>query len=185
MYVFIDEIYLDFLEGEERETSYSLSENFIVASSLTKVYGLGGLRCGWVIAPPPIARKLRVMNDYLIVEGVFMSEQISTKVIPLLDSLLEKNRPLINQNKSMIREFIHEDRWLSWVEPEGGVICFPRVEARMSGDRLASILRAKNDTSVVPGSYFGDAQHFRLGFGVSPAILARGLENIKKALSEP
>jgi bifunctional pyridoxal-dependent enzyme with beta-cystathionase and maltose regulon repressor activities len=66
----------------------------------------------------------------------------------------------------------------------GGVVCFPRIEARLNGDKLARLLQEKYNTSVALGSFFEEPQHFRLGFGVSSQILADGLENIRKVLKE-
>ncbi len=182
--VLIDEIYLDFLKGAERETSFSLAENIIVISSLTKVYGLGGLRCGWILADTELVKKIRSIIEYVNGEGVFIGEQISARIFSQLYSLIEKNRELFERNRSMIKTFIQGEERLSWVEPAGGVICFPKVNAKLSGDRLASILLEKYETAVVPGSFFEEPQQFRLGFGVSSKILAVGLENIKKALEE-
>jgi len=180
--VLVDEIYLDFLEGQE--TSFSLADNVIVISSLTKVYGLGDLRCGWVLCRPHLAGKLRRIIDYIDVEGVFVGEQISAESFPQLDSLREKSKPLVEENISILRKFIQEEEKLSWVEPQGGVVCFPRIESNTSGDELAAILSEKYETSIVPGSFFEESRHFRLGFGLNPQVLARGLENIKMALKE-
>lgn len=179
----VDEIYLDYMEGEERETSFSLAENIIVISSLTKVYGLGGLRCGWILVPSKLEKKMRSIIEYINVEGVFIGEQVSARVFSQLDSILEKNKELVNQNSMMMRNFIQKEEKLSWVEPAAGILCFPKVEG-LTGDRLASLLLEKYNTSVVPGRFFEDPQHIRIGYGVTPGILARGLENIKKALGE-
>jgi aspartate/methionine/tyrosine aminotransferase len=184
VWLLVDEIYLDYMEEEEeRETSFSLAENIIVISSLTKVYGLGGLRCGWILAPSKIVKKMRSIIDYTSVEGVFIGEQISAGVFSQLDSILEKNKELVKQNSMMMRNFIQKEEKLSWVEPAAGILCFPKVEG-LTGDRLASLLLEKYKTSVVPGRFFEDSQHIRIGIGVPSGILARGLENIKKALEE-
>ena len=182
--VIMDEIYLDFLDDEDEETSFHLAENILVISSLTKVYGLGGLRCGWVLSPSDLVMQMRRIIDYTSVEGVFIGEQISSKMISQLDFIKDRNQELIQQNKSLIKDFIQSESSLSWVEPPGGTICFPRLEANISGDDLAQLLREKYDTAVVPGSFFEAPQHFRLGFHVSQETLARGLENIKAALQE-
>lgn len=178
----VDEIYLDFLEGQENETSFLQEENIVVISSLTKVYGLGGLRCGWILASPELADRMRRIIDYFNVEGVFMAEQLSSKAFRRLGFIKKKNQERIEQNRHAVKRFIQEEEKLSWVEPAGGIICFPRVEGDLSGDGLAEILRRKYDTAVVPGSFFEEPQHFRLGFDVSFETLARGLENIRKVL---
>ena len=181
-WVLIDEIYLEFLEGMESETSFSLEENIIVISSLTKVFGLGGLRCGWILAPSELAKRMRRIIDYINVDGVFIGEQISAEIFGQIDSIRERNKEVLERNMSMIANFIREEGKLSWIEPAGGVVCFPKVEAELSGIELASLLLEKYETSVVPGSFFEEPQHFRIGFGVKPDTLTRGLENIKKLL---
>jgi hypothetical protein len=182
--ILVDEIYLEFLEGPEKESSYSLADNIIVISSLTKVYGLGGLRCGWILAPAELAKRIRAVIDYTNIDGVFIGEQISARIFSQLDSINEKNKELVGQNREMIRDFIQEEERLKWVEPAGGVVCFPKVEAGLSGDSLAALLQEKYRTSVVPGSFFEEPQHFRLGFGVAPSILASALKYIKKVLEQ-
>lgn len=182
--VVVDEIYLDFLKGKQRETSFHLSDSIIVISSLTKVYGLGGLRCGWILAPSKLVKRMRRILDYIQVEGVFIGEKISSEVFGQLDLIQNQNEARNRQNKARVKRFIQDEERLSWVEPAGGVICFPRVEGEMGGDKLAEALLRDFDTAVVPGSFFEAPEHFRLGFGVDPEILARGLDNIKKALKK-
>jgi len=180
----IDEIYLEFLEGREARTSFHLADNIIVTSSLTKVFGLGGLRCGWILAPSPLAKEMRKIIDYTNVEGVFIGEQISARVIEQLDSVKKKFVPQMIANRRLVERLIEEEESLDWVEPAGGIVCFPRVRQEDGGDRLAEILRHTYETSVVPGQFFEDPQNFRLGFGVNPRLLAEGLENIKSALRD-
>jgi aspartate/methionine/tyrosine aminotransferase len=180
----IDEIYLEFLEGGETETSFHLADNIIVTSSLTKVYGLGGLRCGWILAQSLLAKEMRTIIDYTNVEGVFIGEQISVGVIEQLESVKKKFAPQVNANRLMVERTIEEEENLDWVEPAGGVVCFPRVRQEEGGDRLAETLRHSYETSVVPGRFFEDSQNFRLGFGVDPQSLAEGLANIRSALKD-
>jgi aspartate/methionine/tyrosine aminotransferase len=182
--ILVDEIYLEFLASKKEATGFHLADNIIVASSLTKVYGLGGLRCGWVLAPSYLTEKMRRLMDYVHVEGVFIAEQISAKVFALLDSQRAKNKPAIEKNLSLVRDFIAGEKKLRWVEPAHGIVCFPRIEARLDGTQLARLLREKYETSVVPGHFFEEPRHFRLGFGVPASVLEKGLENIRKVLED-
>lgn len=180
--VVIDEIYLEFLD--EEPTGFHLADNVIIISSLTKVFGLGNIRCGWILAHPELAKKLRRIIDYMYVEGVFIAEEIGWRMFEKLDEIKKRNKELIEKNKSLVRDCIHQEKGLSWVEPAGGVVCFPRIEVSLNGDELAEILRKNYDTAVVPGRFFEQAQHFRLSYGGNTDILAAGLENIRKALKK-
>ena len=180
--VVIDEIYLEFLFGEP--TAFHLSDNVIIISSLTKVFGLGHLRCGWVLAQPDLVKRMRRIIDYMNVEGTLIGEKIAHQIFGQLDKIKGKTKALIEINKAAVMDSINQEEHLSWVEPAGGVVCFPRIESGLTGDELVKILRADHDTAVVPGSFFERPQHFRLGFGGDSKILAEGLSNIQKALSE-
>ncbi len=181
-FVFVDEIYLEFLEGKAGATSFHLAENIVVTSSLTKAFGLGGLRCGWLFAPEKLAVRMRRLVDLLSVEGVFIGEQISAKAFSRLDSLRERNRPLVGRNFALVRDFIAAEEKLEWVEPAAGIIAFPRIRTGPDGTELARFLKASYDTAVVPGHFFEEPRHFRLGFGVATEELSEGLARIHKAL---
>jgi aspartate/methionine/tyrosine aminotransferase len=180
--VFVDEIYLEFTGDDPPATAFSAGENVIAASSLTKAYGLGGLRCGWVFAPLPLAGTLRRLMDHLNVEEVFIGEQIASMVIGRLAGWTAAGLPALRRNLALVRDFIGSEDKLSWVEPESGIVCFPRIEAGIGGTELAAILEERYDTTVVPGRFFEEPRHFRLGFGGPEDELAEGLENIHRAL---
>src|SRR2546428_6218483 len=61
--VLVDEVYLDAVYENTPRTSFHLGQEFVVTSSLTKVYGVSGLRCGWILAQPDLAGKMRRLND--------------------------------------------------------------------------------------------------------------------------
>jgi len=182
----IDEVYREFELRTGPLTSFGLADNIMTISSLTKVFGLSGLRCGWMLVPRPMIRRVRQVVDNLHVEHVFPAEQISARIFPLLDVLKEKNRGWIEANKAVVRQFIQETPRLEWVEPDAGIVAFPRVAgvsgADAPGDRLARRLIENGDTAVVPGSFFEDGRHIRLGFGLQGDDLRRGLDRVRAAL---
>jgi aspartate/methionine/tyrosine aminotransferase len=180
--VFVDEIYLEFLEGGQ--TSFHLADNMIIASSLTKAYGLGGLRCGWILAPSFLSEKMRRLMDHDHVESVFIGEQISAKAFGRLDSIRAENNRVIEKNLALVRDFFRRENRLRWVAPAHGIACFPRIEARLDGTQLARMLLEKYETLVVPGHFFEESRHFRLGYGVPTPVLEQGLENIRSVLKE-
>jgi aspartate/methionine/tyrosine aminotransferase len=184
-WLLIDEVYRGFLDGKRATTAFGLADNILVSSSLGKVYGLGDLRCGWVLAPPDLAERMRRIIDYINVEGVFIGERTATLAFDRLDALRELDRPLVEGNRELVADFMRTAvarGWLSWVEPPGGVIIFPRIEIPMSGDELAAIVLRDFDTALTPGSFFEAPDHFRLGFAGDPGELATGLEYVGRVL---
>lgn len=182
-YLFLDEIYLEFLSGAAGQSAFGLNDRVIVASSLTKVYGLGGLRCGWVLAPKKIAGSFRRLMDYLIVEGVFIGEKIASLVFPYLDEIRAKSLPVIERNRQLLIEFISSEEKLRWVAPAGGVVCFPRLVAGGNGDEFSFQLLSEAGIRVVPGSFFEAPAHFRLGYSVPTETLRQALEAMHSLLT--
>lgn len=184
--VCVDEVYLELAAGGGFRTSFGSADNIIVVSSLTKAFGLGGLRCGWILAPPNIAPAIRRAVDHLHVEHVFPAEQIALQAFKRLDRLITRHCAWAEKNLGIVREFMAGEPRLTWIEPGGGIVAFPRVvgpEGEMEGgDRLALELRKNMDTLVVPGRFFEDARHFRLGFGLESGLLRLGLRNIRVKL---
>ncbi|MBN1272145.1 MAG: pyridoxal phosphate-dependent aminotransferase [Candidatus Aminicenantes bacterium] len=185
IFLFVDEIYLEFMEEELGKTMFSLGDHIITASSLTKVYGLGGLRSGWVFAPSRLAEKIRTIIDHVYVEGVFSGERFAYLLLDRLEEIHKTNRKLIERNFSLVREFVRSAKNLEYVEPDGGVVCFPRVEGNKRGDTVAEILLREHGTRIVPGSFFEHPDFFRLGFGVKTSELRRGLKNLRAVLDGP
>jgi aspartate/methionine/tyrosine aminotransferase len=183
IYLVVDEIYLEFLE-EETSTSFHLGDNVIAISSLTKVFGLGGLRCGWILAPSHLVKRLKIIHDYNIVEGVFVGEWISARIFDRLDSIRKKHQEHIRHHLEMIRDFMQKEQRFDWVEPEGGAVCFPRILTGSNGDEFADRLVNDFDIAVVPGSFFEDDRHFRLSCAVETDVLSYALEKMSEVLSE-
>ncbi|MGD2245752.1 MAG: pyridoxal phosphate-dependent aminotransferase [Candidatus Aminicenantes bacterium] len=178
----IDEIYLEFLESDSGQTSFHLGDNMAVISSLTKVFGLGDLRCGWVLATPELVKRMKIIQDYSIIEGVFIGELISSIIFGRLDAIREKKSKRISTNLRMIKEFVEGESRLEWIKPAGGVICFPRIINGLTGDEMARILRKEFDTAVIPGKLFEDSRHFRLGFDAGTEELAFVLDSMGQIL---
>jgi len=179
----MDEIYLDFIAGRKKVSSFHRGDHIIVIGSMTKVYGIGDLRSGWILAQAEWAAKMRKIIDSMYVEAPFLIDQIALRAFPLLDRIRESHRSRTERNLAVIRDFIQGEPKLSWVEPRGGVVCFPRIEADLDGDELADILRREYDTAVVPGRFFDAPRHIRIGFGCAPEVISGGIANIRRALA--
>jgi hypothetical protein len=186
-WVLVDEIYLDFLPSPEKLSAFGRCDNIIVSASLCKVYGLGDLRCGWLIAPSALAEKIRTILDYIHVEHVFLAERIASLIFPFLPEIRQRNIARREKNFRLVKNFMEEAvrrGWLEWVEPAAGVVCFPRLRIKnITAEQFNQLLREKYDTSVVPGNFFSFSNHFRLGFGGPGDTLKEGLNNLRKALA--
>ncbi len=179
--VLVDEVYLDVLFDDAPPSSSHLGDEFVVTSSLTKAYGLSGLRCGWVIAEPGLAKKIWRLNDLFGVIPAHAAERLSVIALDNLGKIAERARLLLDRNRAMINEFLDSRDDLQAVRCAFGTTVFPRL-VRGDVETLCALLREKYETTVVPGYFFEMANHFRVGLGCASDVLEGGLERLGAAL---
>lgn len=181
--VLVDEVYLETLFAERPPAAFQLGDEFVVTSSLTKAFGLSGLRCGWIFAEKELAQQIWRLNDLFGVMAAHPAEQLSVVALERLDQISTRAKALLEANRALVNEFLDSRSDLEAVRPEHGTIVFPRLK---HGDaaKLIELLRVKYETSVVPGIFFEMPAHFRLGFAGDIETLAGGLERFSAALDE-
>jgi aspartate/methionine/tyrosine aminotransferase len=180
--VLVDEVYLDVVYENTPRTSFHLGAEFIVTSSLTKAYGVSGLRCGWILAQPALAWKMRRLNDLYSATSVFPGELLSVAAFQHLDLLRERARRIVEADRKLLGKFLKQQPALSAVHTEWGTTSFPRL-INGNADVFLERLRTQFDTSAVPGRFFEMPDHFRIGMGVNTEMFAEGLNRISRALA--
>ena len=178
--VLIDEVYLD---AARQPSAALLGDAFVCTSSLTKVYGLSGLRCGWILAAPDLAERLWRLNELFSVAQAHSTEQLALLALDRLDEVAGDTPALLARNRAVANAFLAGREDLEVAPMVHNVTCFPRLK-HGDVDALNRRLRADFDTSIVPGRFFGLADHFRLGIGMATDLLEAGLERLGRALDE-
>ena len=181
--VLVDEVYLETLFEQRPRTAFHLGNEFVITSSLTKAFGLSGLRCGWIFAEPELARRMWLLNDLFASTPVHIGERLSVLAFQQLERLAARARSLLNHNRQLVFDFLDATPQLEVVRPEFGTTVFPRL-AHQDTDAFCTLLREKYQTSVVPGIFFEMPDHFRLGFAGGTESLTAGLERLQLALAE-
>jgi len=175
-HVVVDEIYLD--GGfKQHPSSYGLPR-VIVTSSTTKVYGLGGLHTGWIVAPTEITAECQRRKAHTTGASSFVSEMMTAHALEAArDKLLARFQDRAQRNFALMKEWMrtHGDA-VEWVEPDGGIVCFPRYHLDEPSISLCQRLFDEVGILVNPGAFFNQEGHFRLSYGIEP-------ETFKKALS--
>ena len=190
-HVLVDEVYLEMLFDKHAPFCFPIGEKlrnaqnnpFIVTSSLTKAYGLSGLRCGWILASPDLARRMWLLNDLFAASPVHIAERMSVMAFDHLAEFGARARDLLRTNRSLLDTFLDSRGDLECLRPNGGTVAFPRL-ARGNPEKFFDLLREKYKTTVAPGKFFEMPQHFRIGIGCKTDELRGGLERLGAALDE-
>jgi hypothetical protein len=179
--VLVDEVYLDAVYENTPRTSFHLGRQFVVTSSLTKIYGVSGLRCGWILAQPDLAWKMRRLNDLYSATPVYPGELLSVAAFEHLDLLRERARHIVEADRKLLRDYLTKQSQISAVSTEWGTTSFVQL-LNGNADAFLERLQSEFDTSAVPGRFFEMPDHFRIGMGVNTEMFAEGLNRISRAL---
>jgi hypothetical protein len=180
-HVLVDEVYLDAVYHNTPQTAYRLGSEFIVTSSLTKVYGLSELRCGWILAHPDLARAMWRLNDLFGVNAARPAELLSVAALQQLDRIRDRARQVVEADRALLDEFLAGQPAVSAPRTSFGTTSFMHLR---TGDMERFLLRLRTDyeTSVAPGRFFEMPSHFRIGMGVNNAMFGEGLRRLGLAL---
>lgn len=181
-YVIVDEVYLDAVFDNTPRSSFFLDDGFIVTSSLTKVYGLSGLRCGWIVAPPDLAGRMWRLNDLFGVIPAHAAEGLSMIALRELPRIRQKANQILDRNREIVNSFLASQPMIDCPPLQHGTVLFPRL---LNGnvEDFRGFLRQNYETTVVPGSFFEMSNHFRIGIGGDSAQLEAGLGRLSEALA--
>ena len=188
-WLLVDETYREMNFAGPTPLAASLSPRCISVASLSKSYGLPGIRIGWIVT-----RDRELQETFLAAkEQIYICNSVLDEAIAA-HALARKERilpPILRRSRLAFEEvkaWMAQQKDMEWVEPSGGVVCFPRIKAD-SGihvDDFYRILNGKYSTFVGPGHWFEmERRHMRIGYGwPQPAELTEGLQNITHALEE-
>ena len=164
-------------------SSVQLGPEFISTSSLTKGYGLSGLRCGWILAEPELAQRMRLLHDIFGALAPHPAERLSVAALSKLPKFAARAKRILESNRAVLKEFLDSREDLKAVRTESGTTSFPQLLKGRVED-LCDLLTEKYDTAVVPGRFFESPQHFRIGMCAEPQLFSEGVERLGAALDE-
>jgi aspartate/methionine/tyrosine aminotransferase len=180
--VLVDEVYLETLFEQSWRSAFHLGANFVATSSLTKAYGLSGIRCGWILAQPDVVRRMWQVVDLTYGVPVHPAELLAVIALDNLDRVRDRARVLLETNRALVNEFLVKHPELDCEASRFGTTVFPRLTVGGIPE-FVEMLREKFETSVVPGEFFEEPQHFRLGFCGTTETVRGGLERLGSALA--
>ncbi len=181
--VLVDEVYLEMLFERPQRSAFHLGDHFLITNSLTKAYGLSGLRCGWILCEPKLADRIWKLNDLFSATPPYPPEVMAVVAFDNLHRLITRTVGLLSPNRKALQEFLDAATGVEVVRPDFGTTVFPKLK-RGNVDGFWEFLRTRFETMIVPGRFFEMQQHFRIGLGGSKEMTAEGLKRLGQALAE-
>src|SRR5438105_14097779 len=103
--VLFDEVYLEAMFEAAPRSSVHLGPEFISTSSLTKGYGLSGLRCGWILAEPELAQRMRLLHDIFGSLAPHPTERLSVVALQKLPKFVARAKHMLETNRAALNNF--------------------------------------------------------------------------------
>jgi aspartate/methionine/tyrosine aminotransferase len=169
-YVLSDEMYrtLEYQQENQLPIGSDIYEKCISLSGVSKTFGLGGLRIGWLsIKEDALLKKILQLKDYTTLSNSPISEYIALVALRKKDQILSRNMNIIQSNLRLLDEFFarHSDKF-SWFRPKAGPVAFVKTEFEGNIEKFCSALIREKGVLLMPGTMFDYGHHyFRLGFG--------------------
>lgn len=188
-WVITDEVY----SGSERSgeavtpTLYGAAENVIAVGSMSKAYGMPGLRCGWVVAPVRIIEDLWRRHDYTTVSASMLGNALAEIALSdgVREKLLARSRGLIRNGFAVLDQHLKKQgNVFSVVPPEASALSFVRLNLPMTSAEFSDRLRREKSVLLVPGECFGSDQHLRISSALPEAHMRAGFTRMNELVDE-
>jgi aspartate/methionine/tyrosine aminotransferase len=189
VHLIVDETYRDLSFATPPPVAASLGAHVISIESFSKAYGIPGIRIGWLATQDKALKDQFVATkEQIIICGSVVDEEIAHAMYQQRSKFMDTMRGSLQKKFETVKAWIHSQPDLEWVQPRGGVVCFPRIKRDVNIDvaKFYRVLNEKYGVFVGPGHWFEqDDRFFRLGYGwPTEAELAPALQAISKALQE-
>jgi len=182
-WIVADEVYA----GTERDTDEATAsfwgayERVIAINSMSKAYGLPGLRLGWLVAPEDLIPALWRRHEYASITATMLSMRLAEEALAPANRprITERARGLIRRGFATLKTGLDVHPGVfSVVPPQASAMSFVRFDLPLDSRDLAARLLKEEDVLVIPGACFGFDRHFRFSSALPGAHLSEGLERI-------
>ena len=180
-WVLADEVYVGAeREGPETPSLFGRYERVIATGSLSKAYGLQGLRIGWLVAPDDLPEALWARKDYTTISPGLLTDTLAAHALrdDVRARLIERTRRMIREGLAVLERWIDDVGRFRLAGHEAGAVCFPSYDLPIESGELAERLRTEHDVLIVPGAHFDLGRYVRFGIGIPTDELEAALDRV-------
>jgi aspartate/methionine/tyrosine aminotransferase len=182
-WILSDEAYrwLEFPGGDRLvEPARNRYEKAISVGTVSKPFGMPGLRIGWIAANHEIASQAWAMRDYVSLSPAKISDAVTCALIEHRDRIMPRNQAIMARNLDFATEWFERNASLaSWTPPKAALLAMMTYSANLDSMTMANRLAGETGVMLAPGAAFGMEGHLRIGLGQRPEIFSEGLEKTR------
>lgn len=188
-WILADEVYsgAERLTDERTPSFYGRYNKVIAVGSLSKAYGLPGLRIGWAVAPPETIDEIWARHEYTTISATMLSNKLAAIALSpeVRPRLIQRARDYIREGYSVLQQWMdsHGDTF-SLTPPQAAAIAFVRYHLDINSTEFTERLRKEKSVLIVPGDHFGMDHLVRISFGLPHDYLVSALDRIHELIVE-
>ncbi len=186
-WIIADEVYAGAeVEGPSTPSFWGATDRVIATGSLSKAYGLPGLRFGWLVAPREMADRLWSRTDYTSISTGHLTDSLAATAMhpEVRPRIVERARSIIRDNLAIMTGWLDDMEVFTYRPPDAGAILYARYDLPLDSEELAERLRVEQDLLIVPGAHFLMGRFVRFGFGLPADELREALGRFAGLLDE-
>ncbi len=184
-WILADEVYAGAeVDGPATPSLWGSTERVIATGSLSKAYGLPGLRFGWLAAPRQMADRLWSRTDYTSISTGHLTDSLAATAMhpDVRPRIIERARGIIRKNLDITTDWLDRMEVFVYRKPDAGAIIYARYDLAIDSEELAERLRVEQDLLIVPGAHFLMGRFVRFGFGLPADELTEALDRFGQLL---
>lgn len=187
-WILADEVYA----GAERLTDqvtpsfWGRYEKVLAMGSISKAYGLPGLRVGWAVSPVEVTEALWSSQDYITISATMLANKLAAYALSpeVRSRILKRTREYIRGGYSNFERWAEEQGgMISFVPSQAAAITFVRYHLDVNSSVLCDRLMREKSVLVVPGDNFGLDHHLRISFGLPADYLNEALDRLSQVMT--
>jgi len=188
-WILADEVYrgADRVSDQENPSFYGRYDKVVATGSMSKAYGLPGLRLGWVVGPPDTVDDIWRRHEYTTISATMLSNKLAAYALSpeVRSRLIQRTRSYIRQGYPALENWIasHENTF-TLTPPQAAAIAFVRYHLDINSTALTERVREEKSVLIVPGDHFGMDRFVRISFGLPGDYLKSGLDRIHDLIVE-
>jgi aspartate/methionine/tyrosine aminotransferase len=188
-WILADEVY----SGAERVTDvqtpsfWGRYDKVLAVGSLSKAYGLPGLRIGWVVAPEDMVDALWARHEYVTIDTTMLANKLAALALSpgVRPRIIKHVRDYVRRGFPVLDEWLDAQPGLfTLVPPQAAAIAFVRYHLDVNSTELVKRLLDEKSVFIVPGDHFGLDHFFRISFGLPHEYLVPALARIQELFTE-
>lgn len=185
-WILADEVYTGAeVDGPETPSLWRPEARVISTGSLSKAYGMPGLRIGWAVAPAEISERIWARKDYTTISPGQLTDRLAVVALDpnIRPRLLQRTRSLIRTGLEVLESWLADTGIFRFRRPEAGAILFARYDLPINSSEFAERLRAEQSVLIVPGDHFHMDHYLRFGVGLPAEMIRQALQRMDACLA--